>query len=793
MPRIPSAVLAATLLATAAVAQPAGFPTYAGMVAQMTAAANANPSFCQVVNLTATYSQPTTLGGNSLYAIKISDNVNADEDEPSFMMVAAHHGNEYGTPIVALHAMNQLVNGYGSDPTITALVNEYEIWIAPCWNPDGYWTSRNNNNNVDLNRNYPFSWGSACNSGLRGPSPGSEVETQTMVAWSEDQRFTKVLDYHSSGREVLYGYDQACGNHVFASWLAAEATALSTASGYGGQIRGPSSDGEHYEHQLGVYSNYAFLTEISNTQSPTIASANAEAAQLWPGTVWMLQRPIPVQGRVTDAVTGLPLEANITYVNAPFTHGETNTSEPDFGRYHAFLPNGPHTIRFELAGYQTVDVAVNVTGSSQTIDVQLTPPGLSFSYPNGLPTSVDPAGGTRIRVDVAAANQSPQPGTGKVHVSSQNGAQTLPMTQLGPNSYEAELPGFSCDDDVQVVFSAEDTQATEWQTPPLTVPTAITVTVTSSDPFEVPSGWTGGLPGDTATTGQWNRMDPEPTAAQPGDDHTPNGTQCWVTNGFAGSSIGANDVDNGFTTLLSPALDFSNAPNAGVRYWRWFSNDFNGNRDDDFRVDISGNNGGSWVNAETVAMNSTQATGGWYEHSFKVADFVTPGAQVRIRFVAEDLAPGSIVEAAVDDFEIFLVECDGEVRRGGAGCPDGTGAVLRVQQTGSTHLGESFLIFVESGSALPTFLNAGFGNAVWQGQALPAPIPGTGVPGCNVSIEADLALGLVPFGGSVQTNVPNSGSFTGLAIYWQAFMFDPALSTPTTLASSDNLKTTIGG
>ena len=103
-----------------------------------------------------------------------------------------------------------------------------------------------------------------------------------------------MLDYHSSGREVLYGYDQACGPHVFQSVAgSAEATALSTASGYGGQTRGPSSDGEHYQHQIGAYSNYAFLTEISNTQSPSRASADAEAAQVWPGTIWMLRAPDP--------------------------------------------------------------------------------------------------------------------------------------------------------------------------------------------------------------------------------------------------------------------------------------------------------------------------------------------------------------------------------------------------------------------------------------------------------------------------------------------------------------------
>ena len=219
-----------------------GFPTYPGIVAEMNNAATNHPAICELVDLTTRYGTPLTPNGNSLYAVRISDNVGVEEDEPAFLMVSAHHGNEYGTPIVALDAIARLTQGYGVDPTITALVDEYDIWIAPCWNPDGYASSRNNANGVDLNRNYPFLWSSSCNTGLRGPSPGSEVETRTMMALSEDQRFTKVLDYHSSGRETLYGYVPSCGQHVFGSYLQSEAAALSSASSYGGQNRaGPAA------------------------------------------------------------------------------------------------------------------------------------------------------------------------------------------------------------------------------------------------------------------------------------------------------------------------------------------------------------------------------------------------------------------------------------------------------------------------------------------------------------------------------------------------------------------------
>ncbi|MEC7585144.1 MAG: M14 family zinc carboxypeptidase [Planctomycetota bacterium] len=781
--------LATGSLAALACAQQPGFPTYSEILTDLSDAATNHPTICQFVDLTATYGIPLTPGGNSLYAVKISDNVGAEEDEPSFLMVSAHHGNEYGTPIIALDTIARLTQGYGSDPTITALVDEYEIWVAPCWNPDNYPNNRNNANGVDLNRNYPFLWNSSCNTGLAGPSPASEVETQTMVAWSEDQRFTKVLDFHSSGRECLFGYRTGCGQHVLGSYLQDEATLLSTASGYGGQVRGPSSNGEHYQWQLGRFSNYAFLTEISNTQSPTFASATAEAATVWPGTVWMLERPIPVWGRVTDGSTGQPLEASITYVENPFTLGEQNHSEPNFGRYHAFLPAGTHTLRFELAGYQTQEIPVSVvSGNSLQLDVSLSQPGLAFSLPNGLPASIDPAGGTTIRVDVATANRVPQPGTGTLSVQSTNGTQSLPMTELSPNVYEATMPGFPCGDSVQFSFSAEDTTGQSWQSTNNFLPTSIQVVIVNSDAFEVPSGWTGGQPGDTAIRGIWDRRNPDPTAAQPDDDHTPTGTACWVTDG-RGGSLGQFDVDGGHTTLLSPALDLTVVADPSIRYWRWFSNNLGSNTDDEFAVEISNDNGTTWVRAETVGVNSPEASGGWFPNEFRVADFVTPSAQVRIRFIAEDQSPGSIVEAAVDDFEVFETSCDGEVVRGSVGCPDSTGAVLRIQQLGSTRLNGTLSLTVESGAALPYFLVVGFNDTVWNGTPLPTTLSGTG---CLVSVNPEVSIGLVGFGANYSLPIPASPGLAGIRLFWQGLLIDPQLTTQTTIATTDNVATMIG-
>lgn len=117
---------------------PSGYVNLDGIVNRLHEIAAANPSIAQVVDVTTTYGMPATVEGRHLYALKISDTVEVDEDEPAMLIVAAHHAREISTPVIALRAAERLTEGYGTDPQITAAVDGHEIWIAPVWNPDGY-------------------------------------------------------------------------------------------------------------------------------------------------------------------------------------------------------------------------------------------------------------------------------------------------------------------------------------------------------------------------------------------------------------------------------------------------------------------------------------------------------------------------------------------------------------------------------------------------------------------------------------------------------------------------------
>jgi hypothetical protein len=405
---------------------PAGYLNGTQILAQMNAAAAAFPAICQVVDLTATYGTPATFEGRHVFACKISDNVGSTEDEPAVMVLCGTHCRELGTHVVGLDTISRLTNGYGVDPNVTAAVNANEIWVVANANPDGFEYVFNFDNlwrknrrvfptgvGVDLNRNYPFGWSSACagstsvpNETYKGPSPASEGEVQAVMALQSDKRFAKVLDYHAYGSEVLYSY--LCWTHPWNSFYQSSAVALSNASGYFGSASAPSAHGEEWQTPYGLHGTFAFLTEIGTSFQPSYAAAQAEANKVWPGTMWLLQRPISLSGHVTDACTGLPLNAAITYPGVNFQNGETNSSFGPYGRYHAFLPTGTTNVQFAVPGYATQSFPIAATSTSaQVLEVALVPNAVASAYctaklnslgclpsisSTGLPSATAPAG-----------------------------------------------------------------------------------------------------------------------------------------------------------------------------------------------------------------------------------------------------------------------------------------------------------------------------------------------------------------------------------------------------------------
>ncbi len=165
----------------------------------------------------------SSIEGRTIWAVKISDNPELDEDEPEIFYNSLIHAREPEGMMVVIYFMYYLLENYGSDPEVTYLVNNRELYFVPVINPDGYeynrqispngggmWRKNRRNNGggsygVDLNRNFGYEWGhdnwgsspDPNNICYRGTESFSEPETQTIKKFCENHNFIISCNYHT--------------------------------------------------------------------------------------------------------------------------------------------------------------------------------------------------------------------------------------------------------------------------------------------------------------------------------------------------------------------------------------------------------------------------------------------------------------------------------------------------------------------------------------------------------------------------------------------------------------------
>lgn len=200
----------------------------------------------------------TTWMGNRIQCLKISDNPNINEPEPEVLFTSLHHAREPNSLAQNIFYMWYLLENYSTDAEIKYLVDNTEIYFIPCVNPDGYIMNAqnypggggmirkngrdndnngiyNNNDGVDLNRNYGHQWaydniGSSPNMNsqtYRGPSAFSEPETRAVRDFCNDHEFQITMNYHTYGNLLIHpwGYtDVATSEHETFRMLGLEMT-----------------------------------------------------------------------------------------------------------------------------------------------------------------------------------------------------------------------------------------------------------------------------------------------------------------------------------------------------------------------------------------------------------------------------------------------------------------------------------------------------------------------------------------------------------------------------------------
>jgi hypothetical protein len=365
------------------------YPTYDAYVTMMNNFAANYPGICTLVNA------GTSVQGRDLLLVKISDNVLVNEAEPQFFYTSTMHGDETTGYVLMLRLIDSLLTSYGTDPRITNMIDNSEIWINPNANPDGtyhggngsvYGATRYNANGYDLNRNFPDP--------VNGTHPNEQQETALMKNLAEQNNFVLCANFHGGTEVVNYPWDTWTNGsphfishpdetwYQFISHLYADTCQVNSPAGYmNGYDDGITNGGTWYIIHGGRqdYMNYFMRSrevtiEISDTklppanQLPAYWEYNKRSFLTYIESIFYGAR-----GIVTDTV-GTPLNAMITILNHDEYNSEVRTDSIN-GDYYRMLAPGTYTFEFSAARHFPKTVSgVQVNNLQTTIlNVELIP------------------------------------------------------------------------------------------------------------------------------------------------------------------------------------------------------------------------------------------------------------------------------------------------------------------------------------------------------------------------------------------------------------------------------------
>ncbi len=393
------------------------YPTYDAYVSMMYQFASDYPTICRIENV------GSTVEGRALLFAVISDNVSVEEDEPEVMHTGTMHGDETTGYVLLLRLIDSLLTSYGTDPHITSMVDNMEIWINPAANPDGtynggnhtvYGATRFNANGYDLNRNFPDP--------EDGPTPGGtrQIETTHMMNMAEAHSFVISANFHGGAEVMNYPWDTWSQRHADDAWWQdichayADSAQKYSPSGYMDGFNDGITNGYDWYSIAGGRQDY--MTYFQGCREVTAEISNTKllpASQLPAHWVynrvsllqWLENALYGIRGVVTNLGTGVPVAAMIEVLGHDVDSSQV-FCDPDVGDYHRMIEAGSWDLRFTALGYipQTIYGVTASDFNTTVLNVQMEPlstdPAMEFvSQDAGL---IDP--GDAVVMNVTLAN-----------------------------------------------------------------------------------------------------------------------------------------------------------------------------------------------------------------------------------------------------------------------------------------------------------------------------------------------------------------------------------------------------
>jgi len=381
---------------------------------------NANPDIARVVLIG--FSEQENI---PIWGMRISDNVNEDEDEPALLFVGQVHAEEVlGVQITMNNISEILAHRY--EPQYLDWINQLDLWFVPTLNPEGhnvvtsnqdisYRKNKHDNNGngifdflpstgydidgVDINRNFSFNWvhgdsllqpgGLEVYDYYRGPAPMSESEDQALKNLCDQKKFIYSVCWHSSrtgnfSEKVYYPFNwKEIRPSPDLSFAASIATGVGShivkEDGTGTYEVYPnlSRQGAYHDWMYQQYGTIAMLIECGtrNIQPDSLLMVNT-VQRCRNGVYWLLNRALMfstavnstslLNGTVYKAGTTEPLEAEIVIQQHKAPWFRPRLSNPATGRFHRPLASGAYTLIAKKKGYYDTTQTVNVLNNYWT-------------------------------------------------------------------------------------------------------------------------------------------------------------------------------------------------------------------------------------------------------------------------------------------------------------------------------------------------------------------------------------------------------------------------------------------
>ena len=336
------------------------YHSYESMLSEIRQHEKDFPKICKVHDLGV-----SSDGKTRMWAVKISDNVAREEDEPNVLLTAAIHGNERPAPEMALYTINRLLR----DKSNRKLINSTQIWVIPIMNSAGHVANtRRNANRVDLNRGFPVDW-------TKDSLDGLQIETKNLIKnfFRKHPHVVAGIDLHTYGQVYLLPYARTSRKPADYDAMLLLGERMARTSGYRAvplikfirrTVKGGGAD-----YRYGKYGTFYYGLELGRSHAPPASKLAALCKRNLPGVLMMMNRVH--QSTLTGHITrnGKPVVATVSIegIDRPGILRQPYKSDKTLGRYYRLLVPGKYNVTYTIGDKTTVKKTVTIVANKQTV------------------------------------------------------------------------------------------------------------------------------------------------------------------------------------------------------------------------------------------------------------------------------------------------------------------------------------------------------------------------------------------------------------------------------------------